>query len=143
MKIFAPPIWALFSLLFGAIVFWSPDIILHWSGYQENRFLLLLNSFFTVALTLWTLRRLARALEPVHGGLVVPFALAGIWLACGPVCALNASFSGGTFASLSWIELPPMSFLLSAWDGSIVSLLIVSVYLLLVIRRRLLGSVTH
>jgi hypothetical protein len=121
-------------VLLGALSFWLPDTLLHAArGYD---FAGLDAIFLTVGLPLaclpaylWARRLYGRS------ALAAPWMLLGVWMLGGFFMQVGASFSGGGFAAGALSDLtvslllcffPPATFMMSAYDGSLFALFLVT-----------------
>ena len=125
----------------GSVVFWLPNTILHTlrgpdASFLHWRLLASLQTFATLAtlIAIWVLRD--RDTNPRRVALCM---LLGIWV-LGPLwLSINATLTGGGFArEQGWLGVvvavflfPVMTPLLSVYDGSILSVLISTLFLAL------------
>lgn len=125
--------WAFLYALSGAIVFWTPDILLHaiarydFSGVHSCVITILLPPLTLAGvLTLWKLP------PPEQHQLIAPLMLVGIWLSGGLAMTVAATFTGGGFAVEEgrqglWLgAIPPFTLMMASYDGALFALLITS-----------------
>jgi hypothetical protein len=120
-------------MLYGALLFWTPDILVH--GVTGQKFddiwlVTLLPPLLCILGYCWLAYRSTTELTGLQPGLM----LLGIWCAGGIGTMLASSFAGGGFAganqwhdatgiSLATIVFPPLSFMLATYDGTLFALL--------------------
>ncbi len=133
--------WILFYIFVGGAAFWSPDVLLHaYRGYGfSGRDSLLLSVLLPWALVacygilLWL--RGGRGIAPS----IAFFMLVGVWILGSLGMMIGASFSGGGFAMPGaevWVVialgiLPPYTFIMATYDGSLLGLLVATVLMVL------------
>jgi hypothetical protein len=126
----------------GGLAFWTPDTVIH--AIYRDSFDSVGVLIITVVMPLTLLASLfvcARRFRMTAGAAAIRM-LAGVWLPGGAFMALGASFSGGGFFSFDGFRvglgliamslLPPVTFMMAAYDGSLGALLLVTLILLCV-----------
>jgi hypothetical protein len=124
----------------GGLAFWIPDTVVHAIyRYSFDRMGVLLVTVAAPLTLLVSLLGCARAFR-VTAGVVAIRALAGVWLLGGVFMTVASSFSGGGFLSPDGFPgglklilmslLPPVTFMMATYDGSLGALLLVSLILL-------------
>jgi hypothetical protein len=126
-------------MVFGAVLFWTPAVIVRGlAGAEFSRGHVILVTYvlpLTLLAGLFTVRRLARSGQ---SKLIAPFSLLGIWLFGGVAMTINATFSGGGFASPDGWKgvllgaVPPFNLMMASHDGSLFALLLTSFCLVVV-----------
>ena len=116
--------------LLGAAAFWAPDTLVHvcaGKGFSGRQAVLL--AVLQPEAVLGATMAFAST-QRLHCTRLMPlFVLAGIWLAAGPVIALNSTFSGGgPTETRNWNALligllPPVALMMAGYDGSLFALL--------------------
>jgi hypothetical protein len=130
---------AIAHMLVGGIVFWSPNIAMHWiTGYRFSEtdavgltFFLPASTYFFFRLIWWPLRKQENRLSPAL------FAVLGIWITGPAMLTFSASFCGGGltqpdawhFFTIGTLLFPLFSFVMSTYDGSLFALLLVTLLL--------------
>ncbi len=128
----------------GTACFWLPDVLLHAvRGDKFGRGDVLLIS---IAMPLTFLGAYLLAAKQYRGESrrgVVGLLIAGVWLFGGLFMMIGASFSGGDFAGPNGLHsavtltltsvVPIFTYVMSAYDGSLLALLIVSMAALVMI----------
>jgi len=130
-------------IVFGALGFWLPDTLFH--AFRRNDFnwhdvrIMSVLMPTTLLLTLLVIKWVRRANVERTSGLLL---LVGVWFLGGLFMALGATFSGGGFASpggfrevgfVLLLSLFPMyTFMMAAYDGSLLALLFVTVAMVVV-----------
>lgn len=128
MKPFLLRAWWIKYSLIGALVFWSPDVILH--AIRGERLSRLLLTVLLPALGVPGMLVLRVVANRERRKWVALLALVGTWVTGGLACALGATFGGvGFFTGGGWElalvgALPPMLFIAATYDGSLFGLLI-------------------
>ena len=116
-----------------------PDVLLH--GVVGNTFSrqhVLLLTYVLPLTVLMSLLVIGRIPWIEKRKLIAPFGLAGIWLSGGLAMSISATFSGGGFATLDgWRgvvlgAIPPFTFMMASYDGSLFALLLTTLCLLTV-----------
>lgn len=116
-----------FNLIFGAVGFWLPDVLLNAFGATS-----IWRSTALPILGFLIAYRIAMAIGPGVSFSRVAFMLLGVWLSASTAMMIGASFSGGGFAT-GFVDtlvvivvglLPPYMLMMSAYDGSVVALLV-------------------
>ena len=131
--------WALIWLACGAVLFWTPDIVLHAlvPGKFSGRHVLIL-TYGLPLVALASLLVIGRLRWIENRKVIAPFALLGIWLIGGFAMTISASFSGGGFAtSGGWKgvglgAIPPFTLMMASYDGSLAALVLTTLCLLTV-----------
>jgi hypothetical protein len=133
--------------LLGALVFWTPNIVVHWiiayrfSGYVVMGLTLLLPAITIVVFRVlsWSSpkrqSRLSQAL----------FAVLGIWIAGPAMLTFSSSFCGGgltqpdawRFFVFGTLLFPVFTLVMSAYDGTFFALLLTTVLLPVLVNSRL------
>ena len=124
-------------LVLGAVSFWTPDVIVHliaphsFSGVHVLVLTILLPVCFTSA---YVVAR--RRYRDIKAFIALPM-LVGLWTLGGLFMTVSASFSGGGFASPGGVRetflvillsfLPPYTFIMATYDGSLFALLLATV----------------
>ncbi len=126
-------------MVFGAVLFWTPAVIVHGlAGAEFSRGHVILVTYvlpLTLLAGLLTVRRLAQSGQ---SKLIAPFSLLGIWLFGGVAITVNATFSGGGFATPDGWKgvligaVPPFNLMMASHDGSLFALLLTSFCLVVV-----------
>jgi hypothetical protein len=128
----------------GAVGFWLPDTLLHAiRGYKFGRWDVLLISIAMPLTFLGAYLLAAKQYRRESRRGVVGLLIAGVWLFGGLFMMIGASFSGGGFAgpngshSAATVILtsvvPIFTYMMSAYDGSLLALLVVSIAALVMI----------
>jgi hypothetical protein len=130
---------ALVWMVFGAVLFWTPAVIVRGlAGADFSRGHVI---FLTYLLPLTVLAGLlvVRLLPSIgQSKVIAPFALVGIWLFGGVAMTINATFSGGGFATPEGWKgvllgaVPPFNLMMASYDGSLFALLLTSLCLVAV-----------
>jgi hypothetical protein len=122
----------------GGFSFWIPDVLVHLvRGDKFGRWDVLLVSVVLPVTFLAGYRRAAKRFKDESCRSVVGALILGVWLFGGFLMVVGASFAGGGFATADTLQgaailtlasaVPPFTFMMSAYDGSMLALLIVSV----------------
>jgi hypothetical protein len=143
---------AIIHMLLGGIVFWAPNIAVHWmTGYRFSysdaigvTFLLPAATYLFFRLVFWPWRKLEDRLPPAL------FAVLGIWIAGPAMLTFSASFCGGGltqpdawhFFVFGTLLFPLFTFVMSTYDGTLFALLLVTLLLPILANFRLKGSPT-
>jgi len=128
--------WALIWLACGAVLFWTPDVVLHGlaAGKFSGRHVLIL-TYGLPLVVLTSLLLIGRFRWTENRKLIAPFVLLGIWLAGGLAMTIGATFSGGGFATsggwkgLGLGAIPPFTLMMASYDGSLFALLLTTLCL--------------
>jgi hypothetical protein len=143
---------AIINMLLGGIVFWAPNIAVHWmTGYRFSysdaigvTFLLPAATYLFFRLVFWPWRKLEDRLPPAL------FAVLGIWITGPAMLTFSASFCGGGltqpdawhFFVFGTLLFPLFTFVMSTYDGTLFALLLVTLLLPILANFRLKGSPT-
>jgi hypothetical protein len=143
---------AIIHMLLGGIVFWAPNIAVHWmTGYRFSysdaigvTFLLPAATYLFFRLVFWPWRKLEDRLPPAL------FAVLGIWITGPAMLTFSASFCGGGltqpdawhFFVFGTLLFPLFTFVMSTYDGTLFALLLVTLLLPILANFRLKGSPT-
>jgi len=126
-------------MVFGAILFWTPDVILHAiAGNKFSRNHVLILTYILPLTVLAGLLVVGRMRNIETGKLIAPFGLLGIWFFGGVAMAASATFSGGGFATpegwkgVALGAVPPFTLMMATYDGSLFALLLTTLCLLTV-----------
>ena len=120
-------------------MFWTPDVVLHvvvGNKFSGHHFLIL--TYVLPLVVLASLLVIDRIPWIENRNLIAPFALLGIWFFGGLAMTTSATFSGGGFATLDgWRgivlgAIPPFTFMMASYDGSLFALLLTTLCLLTV-----------
>jgi hypothetical protein len=130
---------AISHILLGGIVFWAPNIAVHWiTGYRFSypdaigiTFLLPAATYLFFRLVWWPLRNQEDRLSPAL------FAVLGIWITGPTMLTFSASFCGGGltqpdawhFFVIGTPLFPLFTFVMSTYDGTLFALLLVTLLL--------------
>jgi hypothetical protein len=130
---------AITHMLLGGIVFWVPNIAVHWvTGYRFSysdaigiTFLLPAATYLFFRLVLWPWRKQEDRLPPSL------FAVLGIWITGPAMLTFSASFCGGGlsqpgawhFFVFGTLLFPLFTFVMSTYDGTLFALLLVTLLL--------------
>lgn len=130
---------AAIQILLGGIVFWTPNIAVHWiRGYRFSNFdvigltiLLPATTYFFFRFVLWPLRKESGRFSEAW------FAVLGIWIAGPSMLTLSASFCGGGlsqpgawhFFVIGTLLFPVFTLMMSTFDGTVFALLLTSLLL--------------
>ncbi len=129
---------ALWLALLGGLSFWLPDVTVHISegrdfGSPQVRLTTILMPSTLLAAYLAGRRVTTRRNFKWPGAAM----LVGVWLTGGPFMTLAATFSGAGFAGADGVRggmlvfamslLPPYTFIMATYDGSLGALLIVTI----------------
>jgi hypothetical protein len=141
---------AIIHMLLGGIVFWAPNIAVHWmTGYRFSysdaigvTFLLPAATYLFFRLVFWPWRKLEDRLPPAL------FAVLGIWITGPAMLTFSASFCGGGltqpdawhFFVFGTLLFPLFTFVMSTYDGTLFALLLVTLLLPILANFRLKGS---
>jgi hypothetical protein len=137
---------ALTYALLGALVFWTPNVVVHWivayrfSGYVVMGLTILLpvtTVLFFRALSWPPLNRQSRTSQAL-------FAVLGIWIAGPSMLTFSSSFCGGgltqpdawRFFVFGTLLFPVFTLVMSAYDGTFFALLLTTVLLPLLVNSR-------
>ena len=134
-------VWVLVYMAAGGVAFWAPDVALQasrayeFSGRDAAILTLLLpwTLLTCYGILLWL--RGSQSNEPS----ISIFMLIGVWLLSSLSMMIGASFSGGGFAMPGaevWIVialglLPPYTFIMATYDGSLLGLLLATALMIL------------
>lgn len=143
---------AIADALLAALVFWLPNVVVHWlRGYRFTQLDATLLTFLLPAETIlffraiwWPFRKQDRRSSQAL------FAVFGIWIAGPAMLTLSASFSGaGLSQPGAWhffvfgtLLFPLFSLILSTYDGTLLALLLASVLLPALANFRAKGAAT-
>lgn len=130
---------ALTYALLGALVFWTPNIVVHWIiAYRISGFVVIGLTVLLPAVTilffrafLWPSLKLESRLSPAL------FAVLGIWITGPSMLTFSASFCGGgltqpdawRFFVFGTLLFPLFTFVMSAYDGTIFALFLTTLLL--------------
>ena len=130
---------ALTYALLGALVFWTPNIVVHWIiAYRFSGFVVIGLTVLLPAVTilffrtvLWPSLNEESRLSPAL------FAVLGIWIAGPSMLTFSASFCGGgltqpdawRFFVFGTLLFPLFTFVMSAYDGTVFALLLTTLLL--------------
>lgn len=130
---------ALTYALLGALVFWTPNIVVHWIiAYRFSGFVVIGLTVLLPAVTilffrlfLWPTLKQESRLSPAL------FAVLGIWIAGPSMLTFSASFCGGgltqpdawRFFVFGTLLFPLFTFVMSAYDGTVFALLLTTLLL--------------
>ena len=128
--------WVPADALWGAALFWIPDILVHVVAARYAPMIGLLIFSWLLPLTTLVGLKIMSDRRPgwTNRALIALAMIVGIWL-LGPLCtALNLNLSGGTFDAKTIAELTaifPLSMLdLSTYDGTLLALFLATLVLL-------------
>src|SRR5580693_5204982 len=141
---------AIMHILLGGIVFWAPNIAVHWmTGYRFSysdaigvTFLLPAATYLFFRLVFWPWRKLEDRLPPAL------FAVLGIWITGPAMLTFSASFCGGGltqpdawhFFVFGTLLFPVFTLVMSTYDGTLFALLLATLLLPILANFRLKGS---
>jgi hypothetical protein len=130
---------ALTYALLGALVFWTPNVVVHWIiAYRFSGFVVIGLTVLLPALTilifralLWPSLKQESRLSPAL------FAVLGIWIAGPSMLTFSASFCGGgltqpdawRFFVFGTLLFPLFTFVMSAYDGTVFALFLTTLLL--------------
>lgn len=130
---------ALIYALLGALVFWTPNVVVHWIiAYRFSGFVVIGLTVLLPAVTilffrafLWPRLKQESRLSPAL------FAVLGIWIAGPSMLTISASFCGGgltqpdawRFFVFGTILFPLFTIVMSAYDGTIFALFLTTLLL--------------
>ena len=130
---------AIMHMLLGGIVFWVPNIAVHWiTGFRFSysdaigvTFLLPAATYLFFRLVWWPWRKQEDRLPPAL------FAVLGIWITGPAMLTVSASFCGGgltqpdawRFFVFGTLLFPLFTFVMSTYDGTLFALLFVTLLL--------------
>jgi hypothetical protein len=130
---------ALTHALLGALVFWTPNIVVHWIiAYRFSGFVVIGLTVLLPAVTvlffrafLWPSQKQESRLSPAL------FAVLGIWIAGPSMLTFSASFCGGgltqpdawRFFVFGTLLFPLFTFVMSAYDGTVFAVMLTTLLL--------------
>jgi hypothetical protein len=130
---------AISYILLGGIVFWAPNIAVHWiTGFRFSypdavgiTFLLPAATYLFFRIIWWPLRKQEERLSPAL------FAVLGIWITGPSMLTFSASFCGGGltqpdawhFFVFGTMLFPLFTFVMATYDGTLFALLLVTLLL--------------
>lgn len=146
-----PAAKALAYALLGALVFWTPNVLVHWiiaynfSGYVVMGLTILLPAttiLFFRAVSWPSLKEQSRLSQAL-------FAVLGIWIAGPAMLTLSSSFCGGgltqpdawRFFVFGTLLFPVFTLVMSAYDGTFFAVLLITVLLPVLVNSRSKESV--
>ena len=125
--------------LLGALVFWTPNILVHWiAGYRFSGYIALGLTIFLPVTTILFFRKVWPPLPKPHSLLAQAlFAVLGIWIAGPAMLTFSSSFCGGgltqpdawRFFVFGTLLFPVFTLVMSAYDGTFFALLLTTVLL--------------
>jgi hypothetical protein len=130
---------ALTPALLGALVFWAPNVLVHWIiAYRFSGFVVIGLSVLLPATTILFFRMISWPSPRQHSRLSQAlFAVLGIWIAGPSMLTFSSSFCGGgltqpdawRFFVFGTLLFPVFTFVMSAYDGTLFALLLITVLL--------------
>jgi hypothetical protein len=133
------PITALTYALLGALVFWTPNVVVHWIiAYRFSGYVVMGLTFLLPAITILFFRVLSRPSPKRQSRLSQAlFAVLGIWIAGPAMLTFSSSFCGGgltqpdawRFFVYGTLLFPVFTLVMSAYDGTFFALLLTTVLL--------------
>ena len=125
--------------LLGALVFWTPNVVVHWIvAYRFSGYVVMGLTVFLPAMTILFFRMVSRpSLKQQSRLSQALFAVLGIWIAGPSMMTFSSSFCGGgltqpdawRFFVFGTLLFPVFTFVMSAYDGTLFALLLITVLL--------------
>jgi hypothetical protein len=137
---------ALTYALLGALVFWTPNVVVHWIiAYRFSGFVVIGLTVLLPATTILFFRTVSwPSLKQQSRLSQALFAVLGIWITGPSMLTFSSSFCGGgltqpdawRFFVFGTLLFPVFTFVMSAYDGTLFALLLTTVLLPILVNFR-------